>query len=581
MNNKIILQLFLISLLMLCLNSSLFADDIGYTTAGITSNTIGNEGVTNLYGSKYTSVNGGTLTSAYINGHNNWNGTDTVVILIYDDTGGYPHTLIAESAEIVIDASSYQWWSASISGTIASATDYWLFVRNKTVASATVRVHYDANTITGYRATDGSPTDDPFANGATVNNNNEYSIYIFYTTGGGGASPIFKRRRKLQNILGGIHEKKICLLICLLFISNVSADVVNNSGSSGADSLTFQFYLLDSLGSLTDVATTDSIGVVTFYPEGAVAYNTVVLGNNSNIVSQSQTNIGTCYSYGIAIADIDGASPSEGVYTWMLSVKDISLGLTTMHTGTFQLYTGADYNSQLDNLDALITSRSNFNVSTDTVNSYESGVDNSVAIADLQDSVNVLIDSTNSYGPGVDNSSAIAVMQDSINVLIDSVNNLNASVDNSAAIAELQDSVNVIIDSLSSSGAGMFAYKVTVVDSSNSNPVNDVSAYLRNLDQTVLIASGRANSSGELLFNLDIGSYLIIANAPGYIFNVFDTIIVTGAGEDSLYGYAFDPGQPALPNLCRAYAYIYDVNGTPEPNATITASLPGGVARSG
>ncbi|HDL00685.1 MAG TPA: hypothetical protein ENH23_00430 [candidate division Zixibacteria bacterium] len=101
------------------------------------------------------------------------------------------------------------------------------------------------------------------------------------------------------------------------------------------------------------------------------------------------------------------------------------------------------------------------------------------------------------------------------------------------------------------------------------------------MDQTVLIATGRSNNDGELLFNLDIGSYLLIANASGYVFNAFDTIVVTGAGEDLLFGYTFDPGQPSQPNLCRAYAYIYDINGNPEPHATITASLPGGVARSG
>ena len=208
MKSKFIV-LYLCIILICCINLTVFADDIGYTTVGSSSNTIGNESATNVYGSKYTSTTGGTLTTAYINGHTNWNGTDTVVILVYDDTGGYPYSLIAESAEIEINSSSYQWWSGSISGTIAPSTDYWIFVRNKTVGSATVRIHNDANTITGYRTADVSPTNNPFANGATVNNNSQYSIYLSYTTGGSGEPTVKSNRRRkiLHNMYGGYSEE--------------------------------------------------------------------------------------------------------------------------------------------------------------------------------------------------------------------------------------------------------------------------------------------------------------------------------------------------------------------------------------
>ena len=207
MKIKLLIPFFLLVLLF-CV-SKVLADDIGYTTAGSTSNTIGNESATNVYGSRYTSTTGGSLTTAYVNGHTNWNGTDTVVILVYDDTGGYPYNLIAESADIEINSSSYQWWSASISGTITPSTNYWIFVRNKTVGSATVRIHNDANTISGYRTADPSPTNNPFANGATVNNNSEYSVYISYTAGGGGTPQptSFRRRMLIKNIYGGQIEE--------------------------------------------------------------------------------------------------------------------------------------------------------------------------------------------------------------------------------------------------------------------------------------------------------------------------------------------------------------------------------------
>ncbi len=404
----------------------------------------------------------------------------------------------------------------------------------------------------------------------------------------------------------------VLLLLLICITPKNKANVVNNSGSAGSDSLTMNFFILDSLGSLTDIDTADSIGIITFYPEGAVAYSTTVLGNNSNIVSQAQTNIGTCYSYGVAVADIDGASPSNGVYSWLLSVKDISLGLTTVHSGTFQLYIGADYNTRLDNLDTLISSRSTFDPSADSVNAKANvlSVSNDSKAAD---SLEALVDGESNFQlelkqlfiSNPEGSAIYASSQSSSGhgMYLESTqggnglyaistgtgNGIKAEAGGAGSgndidaseLTDIQDSVNIILDSLNSNGAGIYAYKITVIDSASNVPVPAVSAYMRNLDQTVLIATGRSNINGELLFNLDPGNYLLAANASGYIFNAFDTIVVTGAGEDLLFGYTFDPGQPSQPNLCRAYAYIYDINGNPEPHATITASLPGGVARSG
>ena len=420
-------------------------------------------------------------------------------------------------------------------------------------------------------------------------------------------------------------KKLFIYLLLFLALSSIQirANIVNNNGNTGADSLAMHFYLLDSLGSLTDIATGDSIGLIAFYPEGAIAFTSTVLGNNSNIISQAQTNIGTCYSYGVAIANIDGASPSNGIYTWLLSVKDISLGLTTTHSGDFQLYTTADYNARLDNINASISSRSSFNSVSDSVNAKA----NIVAIsndANAADSLEALVDGESNfqlklkqlYVSNPDGSAIYASSQSSsghgmylestqsgsglyvINTGtgdglkaeagssgngsgLHAIGKGNGFDIKSGELTSIQDSVNIILDSLNSSGAGIYAYKVTVIDTSLGVPIPFVRASLRNLNQTVLIATGRSNTNGELLFNLDPGNYLITANSAGYLFSAFDTITVSGAGEDSLVGYSFDPGQPSQPNLCRAYAYLYNINGNPESQATIMASLPGGVARSG
>jgi len=307
----------------------------------------------------------------------------------------------------------------------------------------------------------------------------------------------------------------------------------------------------------------------------------------------------------------------------LLSVKDISLGLTTIHSGTFQLYSGSDYNARLDNIDVLLSSRSIFDASSDSVNAKA----NIVSISNdsnAADSLEALVDGESDFQlklkqlfvSNPDGSAIYASSQSSSGhgMYLESTQGGNGlfaintgtgsgikseagsagNGDGLVAIGKgtgydmhakeitaLQDSVNVVLDSLNSSGAGIYSYKVTLIDTSLSVPIPSVTASLRNLSQTVLIATGRSTVDGELLFNLDLGSYLLVANAPGYIFNAFDTIVVTGAGEDSLFGYSFDPGKPSQPNLCRAYAYIYDINGKPESKAKITASLPGGVARAG
>ncbi len=101
---------------------------------------------------------------------------------------------------------------------------------------------------------------------------------------------------------------------------------------------------------------------------------------------------------------------------------------------------------------------------------------------------------------------------------------------------------------------------------------------IRNLDQTSLVAVGITDSDGRASFNLDNGSYLAIASAGGYVFGAHDTIIINGPTTDTVFGDQFDPGVPASPGLCRVYGHLYALNGEPETNATITASLPAGIA---
>ncbi len=96
-----------------------------------------------------------------------------------------------------------------------------------------------------------------------------------------------------------------------------------------------------------------------------------------------------------------------------------------------------------------------------------------------------------------------------------------------------------------------------------------------------MVAVGSSGLSGQVAFNLDAGSYTLIASAPGYLFNPFDTLVVSGSDLDSLKGFSFDPGTPASPSLCRVYGYLYDITGLPQKGSEIKAALSSGVYRQG
>jgi len=131
-----------------------------------------------------------------------------------------------------------------------------------------------------------------------------------------------------------------------------------------------------------------------------------------------------------------------------------------------------------------------------------------------------------------------------------------------------------------SSGSGAFAYTIVTFDSANIQPVGGVALTVRNIDQTGLVAVGLSDVNGNESFNLDANSFVVVATAPGFLFTPFDSIVVTGAGVDTVFGYTFNPGTPA-PGLCRVFGYLLTISGAGEANAEVSAHLPKGVSRTG
>ena len=127
----------------------------------------------------------------------------------------------------------------------------------------------------------------------------------------------------------------------------VKAVVVNNSGSTGADSMSFPFHALDSAGDLIATASGDSVFLRVWYPSGALAFEDSLAYNGAKITAETQHGIST-YTWTEAVATIDG-TPRDGVYAWEILVHDLTgAALWTPHKGHFQLYQAHDYNVWAD-----------------------------------------------------------------------------------------------------------------------------------------------------------------------------------------------------------------------------------------
>ncbi|MCK5020658.1 MAG: hypothetical protein KAS32_26800, partial [Candidatus Peribacteraceae bacterium] len=142
------------------------------------------------------------------------------------------------------------------------------------------------------------------------------------------------------------------ILVSLLLIVMIPvlslANIVNNSGSTAADSMSIAFVPLDTLGEPTTLTTSDSLYLVTYYPNGSVAFRDTVLANVAAIDTVKFSG-DIYYNWNLAVADIDG-SGKDGVYSYTLTIIDNTLNLTTAYRGTFQVYQSYDYNIWADRL---------------------------------------------------------------------------------------------------------------------------------------------------------------------------------------------------------------------------------------
>ncbi len=325
----------------------------------------------------------------------------------------------------------------------------------------------------------------------------------------------------------------IALFLSLFFLAwEGKSVIVNNSAAAptSEDSLSFIIYALDSLGNAT---TADSLFVLVVNPDGVIVYKDSLPISDSRITATSIRGK-QFYTFCEQVSVLDGGG-IEGNYAVTFLMKNNTQALLTPNTFSFQIIS-----EELSDRLAMIS---------DSV--YAKGG---------------VIDSNRTEMGGSGDSASIARWV------------WNTPQSNHTVAGTFGKFLDAEISGIGS-GTGAYSFTLVTYDSATSQVIPQVGVAVRNLAQTALLASGRTDNDGTVAFNLDADSYLVVAAASGYDFAPSDTIEVTGAGTDTLFGSRFAPGNPSLTGLCRVYGFLYNISGIPEPEALVTAQLPSGVVR--
>ena len=238
-------------------------------------------------------------------------------------------------------------------------------------------------------------------------------------------------------------KRLIIFLMVLLWSTGVGAfGIVDNdvTGSAGPeDSLSIVIYSLDSIGTKQAIAAGDSVYLVVFYPGGAEAFRDSMAGNDASIVSSSWEDFAGApsYNYKTLVGTIDG-SGVEGVYSYEFIVDDVSTGLETPISGTFQLYDTKTLSEILDEIAEAL----------DSLQAQDGWVGTTAKQTLIIDTVNAVIDTLQNQDDWIAEAANLTLAIDSINAILDTLQLQDGWIATAANLTLAIDSVNAILDSL-------------------------------------------------------------------------------------------------------------------------------------
>jgi len=125
----------------------------------------------------------------------------------------------------------------------------------------------------------------------------------------------------------------------------------------------------------------------------------------------------------------------------------------------------------------------------------------------------------------------------------------------------------------SGSGTGANQVVINTFQLPDSIPVIGTQVQVLNQNQSATLGLLNSNSSGQATFALDNGIYKLRMYKSGWVFTAPESIIVSGNLSDTFYANLFNPGNPPAANLCRVYGWIRDLKGQPLAGVTIEAKI--------
>ena len=327
-------------------------------------------------------------------------------------------------------------------------------------------------------------------------------------------------------------RKLLLFGVSLLSVASLFGAIVNNSTSTptAEDSLSFVFFSVDSLGNAT---TADSLYILVSGPSGGVAYKDSAAISDSR-VSSITIRSKQFYSFRDQVSNLDG-SGDAGCYSLTILAKTNAGSLLTPNVFSFQIISN-----------------------------------------ELSDQLALIDDSVNVKGGAVD-SNRTELGSDSATTAGWVWNTPQSNHTASGSFGKYLDTEVSGV----SSGSGAYSFTIQTYDSGVGLAIPYASLGVRSVDQSSLVGVGRSDNLGQASFNLDADSFLVVASASGYVFGGYDTVVVTGAGVDTIFCDQFDPGAPSFPTLCRVYGHLFTAEGVSEEDAAVSAWLPSGVARFG
>jgi len=104
--------------------------------------------------------------------------------------------------------------------------------------------------------------------------------------------------------------------------------------------------------------------------------------------------------------------------------------------------------------------------------------------------------------------------------------------------------------------AGVNVVTITT-EETDTTPIPDVFVKVYNSDQTVLLRTGNTDTNGEIIFNMDDGTYVVVLYKNAVNFSPTESLVVLGPTADTYNGEVLTSPVPAAANVCRVSGFAF------------------------